>query len=139
MFIITFFFSGVAPLTSFLTTIAKQLGYSTVVVGTIYCILPILSLIIKPIVGVIVDQFQVKKKIFLSCILLSGLSAFALMFVPEIPLETSAELNCHSETILNVCPQSSSTLSKCNIQRIKNHKNDDGLVTCQVNVFYLNL
>lgn len=106
-------------MTSFLPTIAKQLGYSTVVVGTIYSILPILSLIIKPIIGAIVDQFRVKKLIFLTFILLSGLTAFSLMFVPSMPLDSSVELNCNSATYLNVCPEDDLSLSNCSSKRVK--------------------
>jgi len=126
-------FSGVAPMTSFLPTIAKQLGYSTVVVGTIYSILPILTLIIRPIVGAIVDQFRVKKTIFLTFILLTGLTAFGLMFVPEIPLETTAELYCKDVTYLNVCAKENSSLSKCDSIRVMELHNG-GLIKCQVNI-----
>lgn len=129
-------FLGVAPLLSFLPTIAKQLGYSTIIVGTIYCFLPILSLIAKPIVGAIVDQFRVKKTIFLTLILLSALTSFSLMFVPEIPLESIADLNCHDITYLNVCPKDKSS-SKCDIKRVSEDisSKSDNLVTCEVSVF----
>jgi len=120
-------------MTSFLPTIAKQLGYSTIVVGTIYSILPILSLIIKPIVGAIVDQFRVKKSIFLTFILLSGLTAFSLMFVPEIPLDTTVELNCNTFTYLNVCSKDNVPLSNCSTQRVMESIGDN-LVGCEVNI-----
>jgi len=119
-------------MTTFLPTIAKQLGYSTIVVGTIYSILPILSLIIKPIVGAIVDQFRVKKLIFLTFILLSGLTAFSLMFVPEIPFNTTVEFNCHDVTFLNVCPENNEPLSKCSIKRVKENVGDQ--FGCEVNI-----
>jgi len=119
-------------LTNFLPTIAKQLGYSTIVVGTIYSILPILSLLIKPIIGAIVDQFRVKKLIFLTFILLSGLTAFSFMFVPEIPLGPTVELNCHDATYMNVCPEDNVPLSKCSIQRVKENIGDT--FGCQVNI-----
>lgn len=128
-----FIFAGVGPLTSFLPTIAKQLGYSTAVYGVVYCILPILSLIVKPIVGAIVDQFRVKKIIFLTFILLSGLTGFALMFVPEIPLETTAELHCNTQSYLNVCNYDDSLSSNCVNKRIKEYSGG-GLVGCQVNM-----
>lgn len=121
-------------MTAFLPTIAKQLGYSAAVVGVIYGILSILSLIIKPIVGAIVDQFRVKKTIFLTFILLSGLAAFALIFVPEIPLETNAELHCHTNTFLKFCPKDSSTSSKCDANRVIEHLHtNESSVSCQVN------
>lgn len=127
-----FVFLGVAPMTAFLPTIAKQLGYSTFIFGVVYSILPIFSLIIKPVVGAIVDQFQVKKTIFLTFILLTGLSTFALMFVPEIPLETVAELHCHEVTYLNVCSNNTLSTSECDVQRVMKHKIED-LVNCEVN------
>lgn len=123
------FMGGVAPMTSFLPTIAKQLGYSTIVVGTIYSILPILSLITKPIIGAIVDQFRVKKLMFLAFILLSGLTAFSLMFVPAIPLDTTVELNCNSATYLNVCPEENLPLSNCSTKRFMEII-DDKLFKC---------
>lgn len=121
-------------MTSFLPTIAKQMGYSTLVVGVIYSILPILSLLTKPIVGAIVDQFRVKKTVFLTFILLSGVTAFSLMFVPEIPLKTTAELNCHDITYLNVCSKDNLSLSKCDAQRVMKHKSKSRFVGCLVNV-----
>lgn len=127
-------------MTAFLPTIAKQLGYSTFILGVIYSILPIFSLIIKPLVGAIVDQFQVKKTIFLTFILLTGLSTFALMFVPEIPLKTVAELNCNDVTYLNICSNNKLSMSKCDIQRVMERKIDN-LVKCEVNnyqfIFFL--
>lgn len=107
------------------------MGYSTVVFGAIYSILPILSLISKPIVGGIVDQFRVKKLMFLTFILLTGLTGFSLMFVPEIPLEITAELDCNIETFLNVCLNTTSK-SRCNTQRVMSSVED---VKCQVNIY----
>lgn len=134
---IDIFVLGVAPILSFLPTVAKQLGYSTIVVGTIYCILPILSLIIKPIVGVIVDQLRVKKTLFLTFILITALTSFSLMFVPEISLESTAELNCHDLTYLNVCPKDN-PLSKCDIERVHERisKKSEDLVTCDVSFYF---
>lgn len=121
-------------MTSFLPTIVKQLGYSTIVVGVIYSILPILSLITKPIVGAIVDQFRVKKTIFLSFILLTGFTAFALLFVPEVPLlQNSIELNCHDATYLNVCPRDNISLSKCEAKRVMSYLHKS-LINCEVNI-----
>lgn len=134
---IDIFVLGVAPILSFLPTVAKQLGYSTIVVGTIYCILPILSLITKPIVGAIVDQLRVKKILFLTFILITALTSFSLMFIPEIPLESTAELNCHELTYLNVCPEDKS-MSKCDIERVHERisKKSEDLVTCEVSLYF---
>lgn len=122
-------------MTSFLPTIAKQLGYSTFVFGTVYSTLLILSLIIKPIVGAIVDQFRVKKTIFLTLILLSGLTAFSIIFVPQIPFETTTELRCSSSIFLNVCPEAlQNKQSKCRGQRVMDDKSEH-IVGCEVSIF----
>lgn len=117
------------------------MGYSAYVVGVIYCFLPILSLTIKPIVGAVVDQFRVKKTIFLTFILLTGLAGFALIFVPEIPLETKAELHCHTNTFLKFCPNESSKSTKCDANRVIEHSHaNEGPVNCQVNTcVFMNL
>ena len=49
-------FLGTAPVVPFMPTLAKQLGYSSVVVGTMYTILPIIGMIAKPIFGFIADR-----------------------------------------------------------------------------------
>lgn len=36
---------------------ARQLGFSTFVVGTIYSILPIMGLVAKPLFGALADKF----------------------------------------------------------------------------------
>lgn len=54
-----------APVVPFMPTFAKQLGFSTVVVGTIYTILPIVGMLAKPTFGAIADRFQRQKLLFL--------------------------------------------------------------------------
>ncbi|XP_050443466.1 major facilitator superfamily domain-containing protein 6-A-like isoform X2 [Adelges cooleyi] len=123
------YMGGVAPIVSFLPTIAKQLGYSPMVVGTIYAILPILSLITKPVVGAIVDQYRVKKTVFLIFILISGLISFALMFIPEVPLDTKAQLSCEGLTYLNVYHDGH--VSECDAKRVMD-MTSEGLIGCQM-------
>lgn len=48
---------GTAPVVPFLPTYAKQLGFSSVVVGTIYTVLPITGMLAKPLFGVIADRY----------------------------------------------------------------------------------
>lgn len=45
-----------SPVVPFLPTIAKQLGFSTVVVGIVYTILPFIALIMKPLSGIVSDK-----------------------------------------------------------------------------------
>lgn len=51
------FSPGQAPVVPFLPTIAKQLGFSTVVVGIIYTILPFIALLMKPLSGIVSDKY----------------------------------------------------------------------------------
>jgi len=37
-------------------TLAKQLGFSTVIVGTIYSILPVVGMLAKPFFGAVADK-----------------------------------------------------------------------------------
>lgn len=49
-------FTGTAPVVPFMPTLGKQLGFSSVVVGNIYTILPIVGMLVKPIFGAIADK-----------------------------------------------------------------------------------
>lgn len=51
------FCTGTAPVVPFMPTLAKQLGFSSVVVGTIYTILPLIGLLVKPLFGAIADKY----------------------------------------------------------------------------------
>lgn len=42
-----------------MAVLARQLGFSTFIVGTIYSILPILGLVAKPLFGALADRFGV--------------------------------------------------------------------------------
>lgn len=49
-------FLGTAPVVPFMPTLARQLGFSSVVVGTIYTVLPMVGMLVKPIFGAIADK-----------------------------------------------------------------------------------
>lgn len=48
-----------------MTVFARQLGFSTTVVGGIYTVLPIVGMLAKPLFGVIADRFHRQKLLFL--------------------------------------------------------------------------
>uniref|UniRef100_A0A1B6D4I8 Major facilitator superfamily associated domain-containing protein n=1 Tax=Clastoptera arizonana TaxID=38151 RepID=A0A1B6D4I8_9HEMI len=97
------FNSGTAPIVPFLPTYAKQLGFSPLIVGLIYTFLPIMGMIAKPIMGVAADRFRCQKLLFQSCLLLTIISLFAILFVPAIPSESKVELHCNQESFLKIC------------------------------------
>lgn len=124
-------FSGIATVLSFGSTYAKQLGYSKITVGYIMMCLFILSMLTKPIVGAVVDKFHIKKRIFLAFIFFTGMSAFLLMFVPELPLEYSTELDCNATTTVKIFTENTKRLSYCDQIRLTRN-NDEGMIKCQV-------
>lgn len=52
--------SGTLCVQPFMPVFARQLGFSTFVVGTIYSILPILGLVSKPLFGALADRYVYK-------------------------------------------------------------------------------
>lgn len=129
-----FFYTGVAGVQGFWPTIAKQQGYSPMIVGFLYTYLSILSLIAKSICGIIVDKFAVKRTMFLTCVLSCGLSAFALSFINRLPIETAVNLSCGTATTeLNICSNDDNLqLSQCDDGLSKHLKNNVDLIKCQV-------
>ncbi|XP_023160958.2 major facilitator superfamily domain-containing protein 6 isoform X2 [Drosophila hydei] len=87
------FNAGTAPVVPFMPPLAKQLGYSDVVVGTIYMILPIVGLLAKPLFGYIADRYQRHRFLFLAGQLLTAVAFFMVMFVPAVE---RPQLHCHA-------------------------------------------
>lgn len=56
IFLISCAFVGTGSVVPFMPVYARQLGFSTFVVGTIYSILPILGLVAKPLFGALADK-----------------------------------------------------------------------------------
>lgn len=46
-------------------TLIIQLGFSPVIVGTVYSVLPLVGMLVKPLFGLIADRFQRQKLLFL--------------------------------------------------------------------------
>lgn len=59
------FNAGSAPIVPFLPVYARQLGFSSFVVGTIYAVLPIFGMLSKPLFGAAADYFKQQKTLFL--------------------------------------------------------------------------
>uniref|UniRef100_A0A1L8DEU6 Putative transporter n=2 Tax=Nyssomyia neivai TaxID=330878 RepID=A0A1L8DEU6_9DIPT len=89
------FNAGTAPIVPFMPTFARQLGFSTVVVGTVYTILPVVGMLAKPTFGAIADRFQRQKLLFILFLLLTAVAFFAIKFIPPIPADTSVEFHCN--------------------------------------------
>ncbi|KAJ4443502.1 hypothetical protein ANN_05174, partial [Periplaneta americana] len=92
-----------AGVVSFLPLYARQLGFSSMVVGTIYTILPITGMLAKPIFGMMADYFQLQKTLFLACQTVMFLAYFVIQFIPEIPAENPVTLTCGDLTYFKTC------------------------------------
>lgn len=57
LFLFISLFEGTGSVVPFMPVYARQLGFSTFVVGSIYSILPILGLVAKPLFGALADKF----------------------------------------------------------------------------------
>lgn len=65
-----------------LSIILKQRGYSVYIVGLLFMILPLPTLIIRPSVGAITDKYKCRKLALILCLALNGLLICLLTFLP---------------------------------------------------------
>ncbi|XP_054735184.1 major facilitator superfamily domain-containing protein 6 isoform X1 [Anastrepha obliqua] len=91
-----FFNAGTSPVMPFMPTLARQLGFSTVVIGIMYTILPIVGMLAKPIFGFVADRYQRHRTLFLIGEVLTALAFFFIQFTPTIPQALpTVEFHCH--------------------------------------------
>lgn len=128
------FNAGTAPVVPFMPTLVRQLGFSTVVVGTIYTVLPIVGMLVKPLFGIIADRFQRQKLLFLLFQILTALPFFLIMFIPAIPQESTVSFHCHDgASDLRYCAPNGTTLDKCLTDGIVNDATSNStLLRCQM-------
>ncbi|VVC46193.1 Major facilitator superfamily domain,Major facilitator superfamily associated domain [Cinara cedri] len=82
---------GYAPFSPFMATIAKQRGYSAVIVGLIFMVQPIPGLFIRPVIGVITDKFKCRRSAFISSTIIIFISIWLLSIIPGTT--SKAEIN----------------------------------------------
>ncbi|OWR42756.1 hypothetical protein KGM_206793 [Danaus plexippus plexippus] len=115
------FNAGTAPVVPYLSTYARQLGFSSATVGLIYTVLPIFGLIAKPLFGVIADRFKIQKSIFILFQVVTIVSFLAIYFIPETGMKTSVELDCgNGVTFLRSCYESNSQVDMCKVTVLEN-------------------
>lgn len=99
-------FTGTAPVVPFMPTYAKQLGFSSVVVGSLYTVLPVAGMIAKPLFGGLADRLKWHKHLFMLFLALTGILFFGINFTPSAEPETSGpgvDLDCGPLTYLKSC------------------------------------
>ncbi|CAH2034832.1 unnamed protein product, partial [Iphiclides podalirius] len=109
------FNAGTAPLVPYLSTYARQLGFTSATVGLIYTVLPIFGLIAKPLFGVIADKFKLQKPIFILFQIVTIVSFSAIYVIPgENTEDPSVQLECgDGATFLRSCYQDPSSVNQC--------------------------
>ncbi|XP_022182048.1 major facilitator superfamily domain-containing protein 6-A-like isoform X2 [Myzus persicae] len=65
-----------------------QRGYSSVVVGLVFTLIPIPALFIRPFVGAITDKYKCRKSLLISLIAINSLLVCVLMFIPGTSVKT---------------------------------------------------
>ncbi|XP_063992329.1 major facilitator superfamily domain-containing protein 6 isoform X2 [Diachasmimorpha longicaudata] len=111
------------PILPFLPVYGKQLGVSSVAMGTITAVLPFLYLLSKPLFGFLVDYFRNwRKSIFIGILIWCSLS-FVLLYclprVPELPKDVEHNQNFTREL---VCGKMDPCRNQNNDTCSKNHK-----------------
>ncbi|XP_072930652.1 uncharacterized protein Sugb [Epargyreus clarus] len=115
------FNAGTAPLVPYLSTYARQLGFSSATVGLIYTVLPIFGLIAKPLFGIIADRFKVQKPIFIVFQIVTIVSFLAIYFIPESSSKLTVELDCgDGATMLKSCFQTPYHIDQCKVGSLGN-------------------
>lgn len=123
-------FSGTGPVVPFLSTYAKQLGFSSSVVGVIYTVIPICGMLAKPLMGAIADYFHCQKRLFILMMLITAAAFVALNYTPHIDVDMKIKFACdESETFLNTCISNSSTVDTCAKEAIGTYSEE---VLCEV-------
>jgi len=126
------FHVGLGPVIEFLPTIAKQLGYSIATYGGVMTFMSMISMVLGPLAGIIVDRFRVTKKLFFTLTLLLGVISFFFIFVPKVPLETAVEMRCEPEIVFIVRAEAAGQNTPNTSTTIFNDENSDELITCKV-------
>lgn len=95
------FFGGLGCVMQFLPVYITQLGVDHSALTMIYTILPFTVIVIKPLFGNIADHLQKHKAVFLISLIVTGLSYYTILFIPELDLSIAKQipsiLNCYED------------------------------------------
>lgn len=125
---------GTAPIQPYMSVFARQLGFSSFVVGVFYTIFPICGMVAKPVMGAIADHFKAKKVIFILSIFITAIGFLLTNYVPSLPVNKRIKFACdQSEAFLDTCLGTNRTdTDECAAQEIIEQS---GTAKCEVSVF----
>ncbi|XP_059489344.1 major facilitator superfamily domain-containing protein 6-A isoform X2 [Neocloeon triangulifer] len=121
---------GTAPVVPFMPVFAKQLGFSSVVVGTLYTVLPIAGMVAKPLFGGLADRLKWHKKLFMFFLALTGILFFLINFTPnanEGKVGPGVDLDCGAVTLFKTC----NVTDNCALTRLLVYAGN-GTVDCHI-------
>ncbi|XP_021930441.1 major facilitator superfamily domain-containing protein 6-A isoform X2 [Zootermopsis nevadensis] len=124
--------AGTAPVVPFLPIYARQLGFSSTIVGMIYTVLPITGMLAKPVFGAIADHYRLQKTLFLAFQIITAISFFVIQYIPEIQTETTssqAMLDCDALTYFKIC---SNDTNNCAAARLMAETSNNGTILCEL-------
>lgn len=108
--------AGTGPITPYLSTYARQLGFSSVVVGFVYTILPISGMLAKPLFGSIADRFHCQKILFLASQILTAAAFLAVFYSPKIESTKQVEFLCYNNSYTF---ESNYTVTDCTLDDLR--------------------
>ncbi|KAG5895122.1 hypothetical protein JTB14_008559 [Gonioctena quinquepunctata] len=125
--------AGTGPVVPFLSSYARQLGFSSVVVGFVYTILPVSGMLAKPLFGSISDRFHCQKLLFLIAQLLTAAAFLSIFYSPKIEIDRRAHFSCYDNTAA-FDANTSETLNNCSISQLQDDNTlDKCKMRCRVN------
>ncbi|XP_045458560.1 uncharacterized protein LOC123668912 [Melitaea cinxia] len=125
------FNAGTAPLVPYLSTYARQLGFTSATVGLIYTVLPIFGLFAKPLFGVIADRFQIQKLLFQVFQLVIIVSFSAIYFIPGNVTKATVDLDCgDGASMLRSCYKDAGQIDQCKVNSLGK---DNTTSVCKMN------
>ncbi|XP_072383960.1 major facilitator superfamily domain-containing protein 6-like isoform X2 [Diabrotica undecimpunctata] len=79
-----FYHAGLSTVLPYLPPYIRELGFSSIVVGLMYTVMPIANTVARPFLGMIADKFRCQKRIFLIGGVSILLSSLAILFIPKL-------------------------------------------------------
>lgn len=96
-----------------MTVYAKNLGYSSVIVGFIYMVMPVAGMLAKPLMGALADRYKCQKLIFLVAQLITAVAFLMIFYVPAIPSSEKVHFSCDNGlAVFDTCLDSSANMPR---------------------------